>query len=167
MAHLTQNPADPKRWVCLYPIFLNGEKTIAEGRRISKEKAVSNPPPSLPEIGEALRLLMLPATGEGKMHPRDFETMGRARVQIKNSEGKPLNPAITNRQQLFEAVAEKIKTLDRASIPRPEMPRLVLPPQQQAGPSGAGPSGISASDSGEASTSSGANPKKKGKKGRK
>eukprot|EP00124_Ichthyophonus_hoferi_P002226 Ihof_evm6s143 gene=Ihof_evmTU6s143 len=109
MAHLTTDHADKSRWVCLYPIFINGEKTIAEGRRIPKEKAVSNPSPSFPEIGQALNQLRMTAIAEAKWHPRDFEVVGRARIQLKNSDGSLVNPNIANRQQLFEAVAAKIK----------------------------------------------------------
>uniref|UniRef100_A0A3Q4G4W2 Signal recognition particle 19 kDa protein n=1 Tax=Neolamprologus brichardi TaxID=32507 RepID=A0A3Q4G4W2_NEOBR len=52
MAHLTQNPADKERFVCLYPIYINSKKTLAEGRRISVEKAVENP--SCTEIRDVL-----------------------------------------------------------------------------------------------------------------
>ncbi|XP_023255341.1 signal recognition particle 19 kDa protein [Seriola lalandi dorsalis] len=38
MAHLTQNPADKERFICLYPVYINSKKTLAEGRRIPAEK---------------------------------------------------------------------------------------------------------------------------------
>ncbi|TKS69700.1 Signal recognition particle 19 kDa protein [Collichthys lucidus] len=31
------------RFICVYPIYINSKKTLAEGRRIPTEKAVENP----------------------------------------------------------------------------------------------------------------------------
>ncbi|CAM4719791.1 unnamed protein product [Leuciscus chuanchicus] len=52
MAHLTTNPADKERFLCIYPSYINSKKTLAEGRRIAAEKAVENP--SCAEIRDVL-----------------------------------------------------------------------------------------------------------------
>ena len=36
------------RWVCVYPAYLNSRKTVQQGRRISKSRAIENP--TCPEI---------------------------------------------------------------------------------------------------------------------
>ena len=35
--------SDPERFICIYPAYMNKLKSISEGRRIPKEKAVENP----------------------------------------------------------------------------------------------------------------------------
>ena len=84
MSSLSLNPADPTRWAMVYPVYINGEKTIAKGRRINKQNAVSCPPPEIPEMLHVSQLLGLNVTAERKIHPRDFEGIGRLRVQLKN-----------------------------------------------------------------------------------
>lgn len=37
MAHLTEDPSNEARWICIYPAYLDAGKTVKEGRRISKE----------------------------------------------------------------------------------------------------------------------------------
>lgn len=33
---------DKKKWICLYPAYINSKRTLAEGRRIKKEKVKIN-----------------------------------------------------------------------------------------------------------------------------
>jgi len=40
------------RWICIYPSYINVKKTLQEGRRIPKSKAVDNPTDM--EIGDVL-----------------------------------------------------------------------------------------------------------------
>lgn len=35
--------ANPQRWICIYPLYINSKKTIIQGRRVSHFKAVENP----------------------------------------------------------------------------------------------------------------------------
>lgn len=82
------------RWICIYPAYINSKKTIAEGRRISKDKSVENP--TIPEIMEVLSTSGLKALPENKQYSRErsreFNVRGRVRVQIKNDDGTPSNP---------------------------------------------------------------------------
>ncbi|XP_028056853.1 signal recognition particle SEC65 subunit-like [Camellia sinensis] len=52
-----------KKWIILYPIYINSKKTIAEGRRISTSKACENP--TCAEIGDCCSHLKLPFAIEG------------------------------------------------------------------------------------------------------
>lgn len=44
--------SDRSRWICIYPAYLNKNKTCSEGRRVPLEKAVDNP--TLNEIKDVL-----------------------------------------------------------------------------------------------------------------
>ncbi|XP_023692331.1 signal recognition particle 19 kDa protein isoform X1 [Paramormyrops kingsleyae] len=113
MAHLTQNPADKERFICIYPAFINSKKTIAEGRRIPTEKAVENP--TCCEIRDVLSAAGMNAFVEGKMYPRewnrDTQIRGRVRVQIKKEDGTPFDEKLSSRKCVMLYVAEKIPKL--------------------------------------------------------
>lgn len=93
--------------VILYPNYINSKKTVAQGRRISKDKACENP-----QIVEMLdgctKGLKLPAQVEDKSYSRDWLIRGRIRVQLKTDDGKPLNPDIPTRTALMLRVAELV-----------------------------------------------------------
>ncbi|XP_072965175.1 signal recognition particle 19 kDa protein-like [Typha angustifolia] len=96
-----------KKWIVLYPVYINSKKTIAEGRRISAEKACENP--NCIEIDDCCRYLKLPSAIElDKAYPRDFMQRGRVRVQLKREDGSLVNPAIATRKQLMFRVAELV-----------------------------------------------------------
>ncbi|KAG7490738.1 signal recognition particle 19 kDa protein [Solea senegalensis] len=113
MAHLTQNPADKERFICLYPIYINSKKTLAEGRRIPAEKAVENP--SCTEIRDVLTAAGLNVYMENKMHPRewnrDIQFRGRVRVQLKQEEGHFCQDRFSSRKDVMFYVAEMIPKL--------------------------------------------------------
>ncbi|KAK9288678.1 hypothetical protein L1049_017141 [Liquidambar formosana] len=96
-----------KKWVVLYPVYINSKKTIAEGRRICATKACENP--TCAEIGDCCSHLKLPFAIEiDKAYPRDFMQRGRVRVLLKREDGTFLNPAISSRKQLMLHVAELV-----------------------------------------------------------
>ncbi|KAK7933089.1 hypothetical protein WMY93_003985 [Mugilogobius chulae] len=113
MAHLTQNPADKERFVCLYPVYINSKKTLAEGRRIPSEKGVENP--SCTEIRDVLTAAGLNVYVENKMHPRewnrDVQFRGRVRVQLKQADGELCNEKFGSRKEVMFYVAEMIPKL--------------------------------------------------------
>lgn len=47
-----------KKWIVLYPVYINSKKTVAEGRRIGLSKACENP--TCAEIGDCCSYLKLP-----------------------------------------------------------------------------------------------------------
>ncbi|XP_057979734.1 signal recognition particle 19 kDa protein isoform X2 [Malania oleifera] len=96
-----------KRWIVLYPVYINSKKTLAEGRRISTSKACENP--TCAEIGDCCSHLKLPFAIEiDKAYPRDFMQRGRVRVLLKKEDGTLFNPAISSRKQLMTHVAELV-----------------------------------------------------------
>ncbi|XP_050216064.1 signal recognition particle 19 kDa protein [Mercurialis annua] len=96
-----------KKWVVLYPVYINSKKTIAEGRRICTTKACENP--TCLEIGDCCSHFKLPYAIEiDKAYPRDFMQIGRVRVLLKREDGTLCNPAIATRKQLMLHVAELV-----------------------------------------------------------
>ncbi|RVE67802.1 hypothetical protein OJAV_G00085430 [Oryzias javanicus] len=113
MAHLSQNPADKERFVCLYPVYINSKKTLAEGRRIPAQKAVENP--SCGEIRDVLTAAGMNVYVENKMHPRewnrDVQFRGRVRVQLKQADGSLCQDKFKSRKEVMVYVAEMIPKL--------------------------------------------------------
>ncbi|XP_043713505.1 signal recognition particle 19 kDa protein-like [Telopea speciosissima] len=96
-----------KKWIVLYPIYINSKKTITEGRRINTTKACENP--TCVEIGDCCNYLKLPSVIEiDKAYPRDFMQRGRVRVLLKKEDGTLYNLAITSRKQLMLQIAEMV-----------------------------------------------------------
>ncbi|EDQ85912.1 uncharacterized protein MONBRDRAFT_28897 [Monosiga brevicollis MX1] len=119
MAHMTKDPSNPARFVVLYPAYINARLTVQEGRRIAKELAVENPTPR-----EILTILLklqaekgLTIKFEGNKHySRDYLQVGRARVQLKNSDGSAICPDIQTRKQLWCYVAQQIKNIPERKV---------------------------------------------------
>ncbi|XDV49695.1 hypothetical protein PO909_018898 [Leuciscus waleckii] len=124
MAHLTTNPADKERFLCIYPSYINSKKTLAEGRRIAAEKvsvvthdasvdAVENP--SCAEIRDVLVAAGLNVLVENKMYPRewnrDVQFRGRVRIQIKLEDGSLCQEKFSNRKDVMFYAAEMIPKL--------------------------------------------------------
>lgn len=51
-----------KKWVVMYPVYINSKKTVAEGRRISLSKSCENP--NCIEISDCCKHLKLPSAVE-------------------------------------------------------------------------------------------------------
>ncbi|VDM73560.1 unnamed protein product [Strongylus vulgaris] len=86
--------SDEKRWIVIYPTYLDSKKTTLQGRKIPKNLAVENPKSA--EIFDVLAATGLnPVLDRGKLHPREQdrepENRGRVRVQLKNDDGTPKN----------------------------------------------------------------------------
>lgn len=120
MAELTP---EQRKWIVLYPVYIQKGKTIQEGRRIPIDHCVENPTvvdiskvasfsPSLRCTG--LRSHEYQARGRGgsahilmcslvknKAYPRDymlrFADGGRVRVQMKDAAGAVLNESLNSR----------------------------------------------------------------------
>ncbi|XP_031474905.1 signal recognition particle 19 kDa protein isoform X1 [Nymphaea colorata] len=100
-------PPNTKRWIILYPVYMNSKKTLAEGRRICTSKACENP--TCAEIVDCCAHLKVPCVFEvDKAYPRDFMQVGRVRVSLKKEDGSFYNPEICSRKQLMLQVAELV-----------------------------------------------------------
>nr|CAH0104555.1 unnamed protein product [Daphnia galeata] len=120
MASFTRNsfnpnkkPNDPERWICIYPAYIDSNKTRVAGRRVPKSRAVEKPTCS--EISDVLIAANFKVGLEPKFYPREpskeDEMRGRVRVQLKNEDGTPVNPALPTRDSLYLYVGEKIPHL--------------------------------------------------------
>ncbi|XP_014252491.1 signal recognition particle 19 kDa protein [Cimex lectularius] len=133
--------SDRERWICIYPAYINSKKTIAGGRRVPKDKAVENP--TYLEIKDVLTAAGGIKFGvENKLYPRETSKevlyRGRIRVQLKDDNGKPLNPDFPTRESVMLHLCNMI-------------PKLKTRQGKQGG------------EQGSHSTQSGAATKKKGK----
>src|SRR6185312_17377698 len=36
-------PSDKAKWICVYPCYVNAKKSLAEGRKLRRDKCVDNP----------------------------------------------------------------------------------------------------------------------------
>ncbi|KAK5821041.1 SRP19 protein-domain-containing protein [Linnemannia elongata] len=109
--------------MCLYPCYIDGTKTVAEGRRIPKEKACVKQPWAK-DIVEALKELMLSQAFEpGKTHPRDWANRGRVRVLFKEN-GRFCHPTIHTKNELLIRIAASINKIhareETSGTKRPE-----------------------------------------------
>ena len=138
-----------KKWPVIYPAYIDADKTIAQGRKVSKEDSVKFPMKGMMQvntqngpmpvdktavdIAQATALLGLQGMIESKAYSRDILMRGRVRVQIMNEDGTPCKPEITNRKQLYRAIAGAVKeNLKNA-------PKMQPPPQtKQQAKSGGG-----------------------------
>ncbi|KAL0958059.1 hypothetical protein HGRIS_000237 [Hohenbuehelia grisea] len=107
-----------KSWTCIYPIYIDAKRPYATGeRRVKREKSVWWPLSK--DIAEATNRLGLGTLHEmQKAHPRDWENPGRVRVLWKK-DGRLVNPAITTKKQLLEAISRLIQLQKPDTIPKP------------------------------------------------
>lgn len=138
------------RRVILYPQYIDAAKTVAEGRRIPKSLGCEDP--YVHHMQEACIQLKVPSEIEAKHYSRDWIPKGRLRVQLKDAEGKPINPEVPDRRTLMIKVAELVlKNPGR----KEQMKAKEAAAKAEAGGSSSGAGGSKPA------------PSKKGKKGKK
>ncbi|CAH0725173.1 unnamed protein product, partial [Brenthis ino] len=119
---------DVERWICVYPAYLNSKKTLAQGRRLSKDICVENP--THQEIRDVLIGTGLRIGVENKLYPRERSKemlhRGRIRVEIKNDDGTPIKPEYATRESVMKYIAESIPKLKtRQNRPADQQPQAV------------------------------------------
>ncbi|XP_022907516.1 signal recognition particle 19 kDa protein [Onthophagus taurus] len=115
--------SDPERWICIYPAYINSKKTLAQGRRIPKEKCVENP--THQEIRDVLSAAGLKVGVENKLYSRERSKealfRGRIRVQIKNEDGTSCVAKFASRDSVMLHLGEMIPKLKTRQVkPSPE-----------------------------------------------
>ena len=101
--------------MCIYPAYINSNKTRQEGRIVAKAKAVPNP--TYVEIRDVLQNSEegFKPIVENKQHPRErsreIQFRGRIRVQLKNDDGTPKNEKFPDRESVLHFLCEKIPQL--------------------------------------------------------
>ncbi|VDO42928.1 unnamed protein product [Onchocerca flexuosa] len=111
--------SDECRWICIYPLYMNSRKTIAQGRRVSKNKAVDSP--TAQEIFDILSNAGMKVKLEKqKMHPldqnRDTNAQGRVRVQLRNDDGSLCNQKFPTRMSLMLYACEMVPKLKTRQV---------------------------------------------------
>lgn len=106
------SPAAYAGYQILYPVYFDASRSRAEGRRVPKSQAVSNP--LAVEIASACQKLRLnPVLEPTKLHPRDWGNPGRVRVLIKTPKaGGPTPPGaagVNNKHHLYMLVSAHLK----------------------------------------------------------
>lgn len=101
------------RWICIYPAYINSKKTLAQGRKINKEKCIENP--THQEIRDVLVAAGLKVGVENKLYSRERSKellyRGRIRVQLKNDDGSLCIPSFPTRESVMYHLGDMIPKL--------------------------------------------------------
>ena len=116
-APLTWSPekkhSDKERWICIYPAYINNKKTLAQGRKIAKEKCVENP--THQEIRDVLVAAGLKVGVENKLYSRERSKellyRGRIRIQLKNDDESLYDSKFPTRESVMLHLGEMIPKL--------------------------------------------------------
>lgn len=116
----TKTPDKYARWAIIYPIYINKNKTVAQGRKMPVNKSVDNP--TLQEIFQACQALNFKCVAEPmKLYSRDalFE-IGRLRVQLKDEASlEYVNKDVGNsRKKLLALISAHINTIPGRKAPK-------------------------------------------------
>merc|ERR1712226_33748 len=120
------NGDERHRSICIYPIYINKEKSVAGGRRVPKEIAVVRP--ILKEMFLVLQAAGFKCMGIPKCHPRDTfkanpSNIGRLHIEFKDSDGNPLKPEIAeNKMELLKYLCKMIPELKHRKNPGQSLP---------------------------------------------
>ncbi|KAL1526042.1 hypothetical protein AB1Y20_020863 [Prymnesium parvum] len=166
MASSAAYPHDPR--VCIWPVYINANATLEEGRKLPKKWCVEDP--QLQEIMDVLTHLEFEFMIEDKTYPRDLAQRGRIRVVLKNAvTGEPVNDEVKTRKDLLRKLGEMIPNLKvrkEGKIKHPGWMDIVEPGTPPAGMMPAAVAGAAASPGGGSGNRQGnASSSKKKKKG--
>lgn len=107
----------------IYPCYFDKNRSHKEGRRVSKDLAISNP--IAKTIADACVSLHLICVYEPeKTHPQDWGNPGRIRVALKH-DGKPESILVNNKRHLLTQIAKYLKNHETSldtikSLPKPQ-----------------------------------------------
>jgi signal recognition particle subunit SRP19 len=110
--------ADPCRFVCIYPAYINAKKTRAQGRRVGKTKAIDNPTANeMRDILENIGLKTLLESNRlySREESREPQQRGRVRVQLKNEDGSLIKDQFKNKDDLLFYLVDMIPKLKSRS----------------------------------------------------
>ena len=129
-------PLDVEKWICMYPAYIDQERTLKEGRRLSKENCTKNPD-AYAIYYVCVVLLKLQVALECKRYSRSWwdyvgRGVGRVKVNLSNEKGEkelkdPTSDIIfDSRKKLFTRVAALLKD------PETKIPKNFRPKEQEA-----------------------------------
>ncbi|KAK4526919.1 hypothetical protein GAYE_SCF29G4838 [Galdieria yellowstonensis] len=102
-------PEYAKRWICIYPVYIDATCSLFQGRKISKHLCSESP--NVEEIASSCSQLGFKILVEpNKKHPRDHFRKGRVRVNLYQDEHRTVAvvPNIEKRKQLWAKVSQCI-----------------------------------------------------------
>jgi len=110
--------ADPTRFVCIYPAYINAKKTRAQGRRVGKSKAIDNP--AINEIRDilenaGLKVVVEPNRLYSREESREPQQRGRIRVQLKNEDKSLVKEQFKTKDDLLFYLVDMIPKLKSRS----------------------------------------------------
>lgn len=82
--------------MCVYPTYIDVDKSVADGRKIAKNKAVKDP--HAYHMAVAVQMLGLSVVYETKRHPRDWANPGRVKVKLFDDNHRPMISNIRTRK---------------------------------------------------------------------
>ncbi|KIW05036.1 uncharacterized protein PV09_04192 [Verruconis gallopava] len=132
--------ATAKRWVCLYPVYFDANKTRQEGRRVGSQLAVKNP--LARTIADAVAQAGLRVYFDaGKTHPKDWSNPGRVKAELRDQDGNLKRPNIKNKHHLYILVAKYLQAHPTTpetpfKLPIRGMPLPEEPPPPPSAPRG-------------------------------
>ena len=100
MEEETKLTEEEKKYVKVYPIYIDKGLKYVEGRKMNKELCVENPK-SKDIYRVCNELLGLKCKLETKSHPKDWQKRGRVIVEIKDKEGKIIKENIKTSKLIF------------------------------------------------------------------
>ena len=107
-------------WICIYPVYINSEKTLQQGRKLEKTLAVKEPVAIY--MAESAKTLGLQVVLESKKrHPRDFFTFGRIRVKLTDEKGSFVSSIKTKKQLMMEIAKNMTKCGETLEALDPKM----------------------------------------------
>ena len=114
----------------LTQVYIDANKTIADGRKIPKQFCVAHP--QMRELQDVLDHLGFEyAYEDNKSYPRDITQFGRFRVLLKDPiSGEPKVEGITSRRRLLEEMGKhipKLKSRVEGKCPTPGTPGIPFP----------------------------------------
>ena len=117
----TVTAEEVRKWTALYPCYFDPRLTVAQGRRLPRERCGGCDDASVYDVAEACASLGLAAVGQlNKRHPRcDLRRPGRVLVELFPPPGAALAPARPqpgNKARLLEAVARAIPGLPNRAV---------------------------------------------------
>ncbi|ELP93253.1 signal recognition particle 19 kDa protein, putative [Entamoeba invadens IP1] len=97
---------ETKRWVVIYPAYMDSELKTSQGRKISKEDSIKSP--SIFDLKKGCELLNLHFALERQKYPRQQWVMGRVRVELKDESNQPTS-SYKNKLAVIRAISKQIK----------------------------------------------------------
>ena len=146
------------RWVVVYPVYMNRNRKICDGRKLPLSACCEDPPAAV--IAQcAARLSFQTVLEPMKKHPRDFFEPGRIRVRLFNDDGSAVKESVRTRLALYREISALVPSV------KMEMDQQRRLQQKNAGGKGKASSAATATGAGASASGAAGGSAKSGKSG--